>query len=75
MCSRSGCTGTGTWATTDPVFSKVLTIAFVGLVLGKLFFKPQLKSLGKWFDGVINAFLIAIAIAYLIQLFIYLSSR
>lgn len=57
------------------MLNKVLAIAFVGLVLGKLFFRPQLRALGKWFDGVINAFLIAIVIAYSIQLFIYLSSR
>jgi hypothetical protein len=57
------------------VLNKVLAIAFVGIVLGKLFFRPQLRALGKWFDGVINAFLIAIGIAYTIQLFIYLSSR
>ena len=57
------------------MLGKLLSVVFIGLVLGKLFFRPQLKALGKWFDGVINAFLIAIAIAYLIQLFIYLSSR
>lgn len=57
------------------MLNKVLAIAFVGLVLGKLFFRPQLRALGKWFDGVINAFLIAIVIAYSIQLFIYLSSH
>ena len=57
------------------MLNKVLALAFVGLVLGKLFFRPQFKAIGKWFDGLVNAFLIAIAIAYLIQLFVFLSSH
>lgn len=57
------------------MLNKVLAIAFVGLILGKLFFRPQLRALGRWFDGIINAFLIAILIAYLLQLLIYLSSH
>ncbi len=57
------------------MLNKLLSVAFIGLVLGKLFFRPQLKALGKWLDGVVNAFLIAIVIAYLLQLLIFLTSR
>ncbi len=63
------------WEYARLVLNKVLAIAFVGLILGKLFFRPQLRALGRWFDGIINAFLIAILIAYLLQLLIYLSSH
>lgn len=57
------------------VLNKLLAFAFVGLIVGKMFFRPQLKALGKWLDGVVNAFLIAIVIAYSLQLLIYLTSR
>jgi len=57
------------------VLGKVLAFAFVGLVLGKLFFRRQLRAFGKWLDGIVNAFIVAIAIAYSIQLVIYLVTR
>jgi hypothetical protein len=53
----------------------MLAIVFVGLVVGKLLFRPQLKMLGRWLDGVVNAFLIAILIAYMIQAAIFLTSH
>lgn len=46
---------------------------FVALVVGKLLFRPQLKTLGRWLDGVVNALLIAIAIAYTLQIVIVLT--
>ena len=50
------------------VINKLLALAFVALVLGKLLFRPQLKAVGRWLDGAVNAMLIAIAIAYSLQL-------
>lgn len=55
------------------VLNKILLAAFVFLVLGKMFFRPQLLAVKKWFDGVINAMLIAIAIVYTVQLALWLS--
>lgn len=57
------------------MINKALAIVFVGLIVGKFFFRPQLKMLGRWLDGVVNAFLVAIFVAYLIQLAIYLTSH
>ena len=57
------------------MLGKVLALAFVSLVLGKLFFRRQLKAFGRWLDGIVNAFIVAIAIAYSIQLVIYLVTR
>jgi hypothetical protein len=56
------------------LLSKILAVCFVLLLLGKLFFKPQLAAVKKWFDGVINAMLIAIVIVYLIQLLLLLAT-
>lgn len=57
------------------MINKLLAIFFVGLVVGKLFFRPQLKMLGRWLDGVVNAFLIAILVAYMIQAAIFFTSH
>lgn len=56
------------------MLNEILAACFVLLVLGKLFFRPQLLAVKKWFDGVVNAMLIAIVIAYGIQLALWLTS-
>ena len=56
------------------MLNKILAASFVLLILGKMFFRPQLSAVKKWFDGVVNAMLIAIGIAYSIQLLLWLSS-
>lgn len=56
------------------MLNKVLTICFILLFVGKMLFRPQFSAVRKWFDGVINAMLIAIAIAYAIQVVLWLSS-
>lgn len=38
-----------------------------------MFFRPQLKALGRWLDGFVNAMLIAIAVAYAVQLALLLT--
>jgi hypothetical protein len=55
------------------VINKLLAAAFVMLVLGRLFFRPQLYSLRRWFDGVVNAMLIAIVLTYGVQLIVWLT--
>ncbi len=57
-----------------PVLNKILAAAFIFLILGKMFFRPQLSAVKKWFDGVVNAMLVAIFIAYGIQLVLWLTS-
>ncbi|HMR75660.1 MAG TPA: hypothetical protein PKD61_11115 [Polyangiaceae bacterium] len=54
---------------------KVLAIAFVLLIAGKLLFKPQLRAFGKWFDGLVNAVLIALAVSSALQLIVYCANR
>lgn len=56
------------------MLNKLLAIAFVVLIVGKLFFRPQLGALKQWFDGVINAMLIAIVVVYAVQLVLYLTA-
>jgi len=56
------------------VINKILAASFIFLILGKIFFRPQLSAVKKWFDGVINAMLIAIGVVYSIQLLLWLSS-
>ncbi len=55
------------------MLNKLLALAFIGLLLGKVFFKPQLRAFARWFDGVINAFIIAIAIVYTVQIILWLT--
>ena len=57
------------------MLNKVLATIFIGLIVGKFFFRPQLRALGRWLDGVINAFLLAIVIVYSIQLVVFLLTR
>jgi hypothetical protein len=57
------------------VLSKLLALAFIVVAIGKLFFRPQLKAVGRWLDGVVNAALIAIALVYAIQLVIFLTAQ
>lgn len=56
------------------MLNKLLAAAFIFLVVGKMFFRPQLGAVKKWFDGVINAMLIAIVIVYVIQLGLWFTS-
>ena len=56
------------------MLNKILGLVFVGLLVGKVIFKPQLRHVKKWFDGVVNAMLIAIAIVYSLQLALWLTS-
>lgn len=55
------------------MLNKILIASFILLFLGKMFFRPQLLAVKKWFDGVINAMLIAIAIVYTVQLALWLT--
>jgi len=65
-----------TAATTDGVrdrvapINRVLAFAFLALLLGKLLFRPQLAAIGRWLDGLVNAMLIAIALAYTVQIIV-----
>ncbi len=54
---------------------KVLVVVFVLLIAGKLLFRPQLRAFGKWFDGLINAMLIALGLTAVIQLVVYCANR
>lgn len=55
------------------MLSKLLAFAFIILIVMKLVFRPQFSALRRWFDGVVNAMLIAIALAYCVQLVVLLS--
>ncbi len=53
----------------------MLALLFGVLFVGKLFFKPQMKVLRVWFDALVNAMLIAIALTWTVQLVLYFFSR
>jgi hypothetical protein len=55
------------------MLTKLLALAFVLLLVGRLLFRPQLRALGKWLDGLVNAMLIAIVVVYAAQLVILLA--
>jgi hypothetical protein len=57
------------------VLNKIAAVIFVGLILGKLFFRRQLRAFGKRLDGLVNAILISIAVLYSIQLVLWLTGR
>jgi hypothetical protein len=58
------------------VLQKVLAVIFVGVFVGKLLFKPQLRALGKKLDRLVNYILVAIAIYYAgAFLFMWLNSK
>jgi hypothetical protein len=43
------------------------------LIVGKIWYRPQLAAMKLWFDGLINATIIAIAVVYLVQGLLWLS--
>lgn len=55
--------------------SKLLALGVLVFIVLKLAVYPQFKNLGKWLNGVVNALLIAIGVAWSIQLLIWLTSR
>lgn len=57
------------------MLSKALAAVFLFLLLGKLFFRPQLKQLGRWLDRLVNATLVAIVIVWALQLALLYSSQ
>jgi hypothetical protein len=57
------------------VLGKLLAISALVLFVMRLLFRPQLKALGKWFDGVVNVLLVAIVLTYAIQLVVYFFRR
>ncbi len=50
------------------MLTKILAALFLLILLGKLFFRPQLKAFGQFVDRLVNATLVAIVIVYGIQL-------
>lgn len=54
----------GFWRT---MFSKLLAIALGLTVVGHLFFRPQLKQLGRRIDGFVTLMVVAIVVTWLGQ--------
>ena len=54
---------------------RLLALAFLLLLIGKLFFRPQLSAIKKWFDGIVNAMLLAIGLVYLFHVALWVASR
>lgn len=52
---------------------KLIAIGFVALSVGKIFFKPQMEGLGKWFSRLLDTTLIVIAIVLVVQLTLILT--
>ena len=52
---------------------KLIAIGFVAISVGKVFFKPQMEGLGKWFSHLLDTTLIVIAIVLVVQLVLIFS--
>ena len=52
---------------------KLVAIGFVAVSVGKIFFKPQMEGLGKWFSHVVDTTLIVIAVVLVVQMALILS--
>ncbi len=52
---------------------KLVAIGFVAVSVGKIFFAPQMKHLGKWFSHVVDTTLIVIAVVLAVQLALIVS--
>ena len=57
------------------MLQKLLALTFVVVVVGKLFFRPQFKQLGKRIDTFVNVMVVAIAISYVGQLIFFVLTR
>lgn len=57
------------------MLGKLLALLFGVLLVGKLFFKPQMKVVRIWFDALVNAMLVAITLTWSVQLLLYFWGR
>jgi len=57
------------------MIQKLLALTFVVILVGKLFFRPQLKQLGSRIDSFVNVMVVAIAISYVGQLIFFVLTR
>ncbi|MEM7153882.1 MAG: hypothetical protein AAF799_13620 [Myxococcota bacterium] len=55
------------------MISKTLALIFIGAVAGRVFLRPQLKELGRWFSHFVDVALVVIAVVYGVQLVMMLS--
>ena len=55
------------------MISKTLALIFVAAVAGRVFLRPQLKELGRWFNHFVDVALLVIAVVYGVQLIMMLT--
>ncbi|HXS16266.1 MAG TPA: hypothetical protein VN764_03705 [Polyangiaceae bacterium] len=47
--------------------ARVVVAVLILLLVGRIWYRPQLAAVKLWFDGVVNAIIIAIVVVYLVQ--------
>jgi len=55
------------------MFTKILALVLVGLVVGRVLFRPRLRELGRWFNRFVDVSLVVLAVVYGAQLLMMLS--
>lgn len=57
------------------MLQKLLSLAFLGFVVGYLFFRPQLRQIGQRIDRFVSVMVVAIVITWTGQLLYFLLTR
>ena len=57
------------------MLQKTLSLAFLAFLVGYLFFRPQLRELGKRIDRFVSLMVVAIVITWAGQLLYFLLTR
>jgi hypothetical protein len=57
------------------MLQKILALALGATVVGHLFFRPQLKQLGRRIDRIVTFMVVAIVITWLVQITYLLLTR
>ncbi len=52
------------------MLTKLIAIAVVGALVGRVFLRPQLEGLSRWFKHFVDVTLVVIAVVYGVQLII-----
>ncbi|MCH9682319.1 MAG: hypothetical protein K0V04_12855 [Deltaproteobacteria bacterium] len=55
------------------MLTKLIAIAVLGTLVGRVFFQPQLEGLGRWFRRFVDVTLIVITVVYAVQIIIMLT--
>ncbi|MEX1366211.1 MAG: hypothetical protein AB1Z98_24005 [Nannocystaceae bacterium] len=46
------------------MITKLIALAFVAILAGRVFFRPRLRELGQWFSRFVDVTLVVLAVVY-----------